>query len=165
MFLVALRSGIISKDTGLVNIPAGSLLDGLWTPPPAPTPVPPAPPLATLASWEPEGREKQAIDYYTWLLSQSNMSIRGHYVALLLSKRAVKLTISSYDVHPEPQALLSMVVQRFSCRKERGNAGINIQHNALILHRLLMHLRACTHTDAHINLARDRQIKCRTHFA
>lgn len=53
---IVLRSGIIRKDTGLVNIPAGSLLDGLWTPPPAPTPAPPVPPLATLASWEPERR-------------------------------------------------------------------------------------------------------------
>lgn len=60
-------------------------------------------------------------------------------VVLSLQPRGVakwfELTISSYDVHPEPEALLSMVVQRFGCREEsRNNTGVNILTNALILH-------------------------------
>lgn len=148
MFLVALRSGIISKDTGLVNIPAGSLLDGLWTPPPVPTTVPPVPPLATLASWEPDGREKQAVNYYTWLLSQSNMSIRGHNVALLLAKSAVNspsaaMTSTLSLRHSFPWRCKGLAAGK------KGNTGINILTNALILHRLLTYLHECTHRCTH----------------
>lgn len=52
----------------------------------------------------------------------------------------LKLTVSSYDVHLQPEALLPVMVQRFGCRvdregeKNKKNIGVNIRANALILH-------------------------------
>lgn len=56
-----------------------------------------------------------------------------------------KLTISSFYVHPEPEALLSMVVQLFGCREETTKA-LTSQLIHLLAFYWPLNSPSCTHT-------------------
>lgn len=51
------------------------------------------------------------------------MTLRGHCAALLLARRAGELTVGRYDIHPQPEAVFSMVVQWLSYTTEGGGEG------------------------------------------
>lgn len=60
-----------------------------------------------------------STNHDTCFLSRSDMTPRGHYAARVLAGRAGELTIGRHHIHPEPEAVFPMVVQRFSYMAER----------------------------------------------
>lgn len=107
-----------------------------------------------LRAWKKINKKHQLICVVVSLFLETT---RGHYAALLWGWRAVKLTVSSHDIHPELEAFLAMVVQRLCCRGERRNTGVNILSNALILNWPFKS-PSCMHSLTHIHkqLAGDR---------
>lgn len=60
-----------------------------------------------------------SANYDKWFLQRSDMTSQRSLCCSTLGGRAGELTIGRHHIHPEPEAVFPMVVQRFGYMAER----------------------------------------------